>query len=379
MMYKLHEVIETTPAAVWAAGTAAPAASVFTSREWLGLPRWPGDGAGYLVHDRTLLPFRVMADAHGWSSMNLVDICAGEAFEVDTDRLAVDAVREILFPHLVVAAPGYHTVPIGDRRAGALEALVDAFVAEARIRGTTLGFAHLPPEAGDLTGILRARGFRIGITSATARLDLPGQDFDGYLATLGSGRRSMARRERARFEAAGGTVRAACGEEMSPLLPVAAELEAELNRSHGFDAAPEYFLDTNREYLSRFGDRMHLLCAELRGEPVATVTVFAGDHDLVARSVGLRLQPAVRHAAVYFNVYFYATIALAQRLGLRTIRFGTRAWDSKAARGARTIPLRTALAPDAPRQLVDLLDRTDAAARTRGASLSREGDPLWRR
>jgi Peptidogalycan biosysnthesis/recognition len=359
-MADLYQSLDHAPAALW---DQSATTTVLQSPQWLALPRWPGDGVGYLVNDRTLLPLRTMTDPHGWPSMNLVDICAGESLDLPADPALVAAARTAAVPHLLVAAPGYYTLPVGDRGGEALAGVVDAVRAGAKARGVPYGFGHLPPDADDLLQALRQQGFRDGLASATTRLDLTGSTFDDYLAQLGRSRRSLVRRERARFAAAGGALRGVCGAAVAAWLPVAADLEAELQAAHGFRAEPAFFVEANRAYLHRFGDRMHLMWAELDGEPVASVTVFAGDRDLAMRTVGMRFRPQVRQAAAYFNVTYHGVIELAYRLGLRRIMFGPRSWRAKTLRGARLVPLRAALPPDAPRPLHDLLASTDRQLR----------------
>ncbi len=350
-----YDDIDGTPDRIWDRPGQVP---VLESREWLGLPRWPRDGAGYLVAGRSLLPMRLVSDPHGWPAMNLVDACAGEALGLGSDDATVAAARATVVPHLMVAAPGYHTVPVGGRDPRALGRLVDAVEREAADRKVTWGFAHLPPEADSLLTVLRERGYQIAVVSATAHLDLPGREFGDYLAAFGHHRRNQISRERRQFAEAGGTVSSSSGAGAADWFADSAGLEAELQRSHGFDADPDYFRETQQAYLRRFGDRMHLLRAQLGGETVAMVTLFRGGDDLAGRTVGLRDGPAVHAAGVYFNVCYYGVIDLAYRLGIRRVRLGPRAWRAKARRGARLVPLRAAIPPTAPEPLRALLAQT---------------------
>jgi hypothetical protein len=115
------------PGSVWAAASPAP---VYTAREWLAASRWPGDGMRYLLAGGLMVPVRLVTEPAAWSRMNLVDICAGTAFGDWADAGAVASARVHAVPHLLVAAPGYFTVPIGPAD-GDVRALVDALRGKA--------------------------------------------------------------------------------------------------------------------------------------------------------------------------------------------------------------------------------------------------------
>lgn len=329
--------IDDVPAGVWASACSAPA---YTTREWLVASRWPGDGSRYLLAGDLVAPVRTVSDPAAWSRMNLVDICAGAAFGTWADPRAVADARADAVPHLLVAAPGYFTVPIGPPD-GDLTAFVDA----AEDQGLPVGFAYLPPQAEPLLGILRRRGYATGVVSATTWLDLPGDAFDDYLAGLTSRRRVQVRREMRRFADAGGTVDHAAGADAVVQLPLVARMESALQRAHGFSADDELYLALNRRFLDQFGPSMHLLRASLHGEPVATVTLLHTADAMVVRAFGVCDHPEIRAAMVYFNLVYYASIALAHRLGVRRMWFGTSTVDAKRWRGLTVVPLVAAVGP----------------------------------
>jgi hypothetical protein len=342
--------IDEVPPGVWAAACPAPA---YTTREWLAASRWPGDGSRYLLADDLVMPARTVHDPVAWSRMNLVDICAGTAFGAWADARAVADARAEAVPHLLVAAPGYFTVPIGPPD-GDLVALVDA----AEDQGLPVGFAYLPPQAELLLDVLRRRGYVAGVVSATTRLDLPGDTFDDYLGCLTSRRRGQVRREMRRFAEAGGTVDHAVGADAAGWLGLVAQLESALQQAHGFTASDNLYLALNRRFLDQFGPSMHLLRASLHGEPVATVTLLHTGGEMVVRAFGACDHPEVRAAMVYFNLVYYASIGLAQRLGVRRMWFGTSTVDTKRWRGLTVVPLRAAIGPRGGR-LRPLLTVTD--------------------
>ncbi|WP_422772379.1 GNAT family N-acetyltransferase [Plantactinospora sp. WMMC1484] len=357
MCAAIYPEIDEAPEALWPHGHSA---SVLEERDWLALPRWPGDGAGYLATERALLPFRMVTQPYGWRNMNLVDVCAGVSLALQADPALVAAARQAAVPHLIVAAPGYHTVPIGERAPAALHQLVSELEREAARREAHLGFAHVPPDGDALLAVLRERGYRDGVSSANVRLSLPGVSFDDYLAGFGAQRRNWIKRERKRFAAAGGRLESLSGEEIAPALEGIASLEAELQSRHGFSADPAYFVAANTAYLQRFGDRMHVIQAYLGDEVVGSLTVYSGPSDLVIRTVGLRYRQDVQRSTAYFNLTYYATVELAYRLGLSRIVLGPATWEAKLRRGGRLVPLRAALPPGAPPALAELLRRTDA-------------------
>ena len=319
------------PGAIWAAASPAP---VYTARAWLAASRWPGDGMRYLLAGGLMVPVRSVTDPAAWSRMNLVDICAGTAFGDWADPGAVASARSQAVPHLLAAAPGYFTVPIGPAD-GDVSALVDAIEGQ----GQVAGFAYLPPEADSLLGELRRRDYATGLVSVTTRLDLPGDSFDDYLAGLSGRRRGQVRHEIRCFAEAGGTVDHASGAGVIAQLPLVARLENALQRAHGYAVGDESYLALNRRLADLFGSSLHLLRASLHGEPVATVTLLHAGDDLVVRAFGGVDSQEARAALVYFNLVYYASIALGQRLAVRRVWFGPSAIEAKRGRGLALVPL----------------------------------------
>ena len=352
------------PGSVWAAASPAP---VYTARAWLAASRWPGDGLRYLLGGGLMMPARTVTDPAAWSRMNLVDVCAGTAFGDWADAGAVARARSEAVPHLLVAAPGYFTVPIGPPD-GDVSALVDAVEGQ----GLVAGFGYLPPEAGSLLRELRRRGYATGVSSVTTRLDLLGDSFEDYLAGLSGRRRGQVRHEIRCFTRAGGAIDHASGRDVVEQLPLIARLENALQRAHGYAAEDESYLALNARFAELFGPSLHLLQASLAGEPVATVTLLQAGDDLVARAFGAADSPEIRAAAVYFNLVYYASIELGLRLGVRRIWFGPSTLEAKRGRGLTLVPLVAAVGPRGGDALRPLLAQTDARLR---AMLTRERPP----
>ena len=183
-----------------------------------------------------MVPARTVTDPAAWSRMNLVDVCAGTAFGDWADAGAVARARSEAVPHLLVAAPGYFTVPIGPAD-GDVSALWMPSKACLEGQGLVTGFAYLPPEAAPLLGELRRRGYAAGVISVTTRLDLPGDSFEDYLAGLSGRRRGQVRHEVRCFTRAGGAIDHASGSGVVEQLPLVARLENALQRAHGYAAA----------------------------------------------------------------------------------------------------------------------------------------------
>lgn len=343
------------PEAIWAAPSPAP---VYTARQWLAASRWPGDGMRYLLAGGLLLPVRTVTDPAGWSRMNLVDICAGTAFGDWADPGLVARARSAAVPHLLAAAPGYFTVPIGPA-GGDVSALVDAVEAQ----GQPAGFAYLPPEAGPLLTELRRRDYTTGVVSVTTRLDLPGDSFDDYLAGLSGRRRGQVRHEMRCFANAGGAIDHASGDDVIGQLPLVARMENALQRAHGYAVSDDPYLVLNRTFADLFGPSLHLLRASLHGEPVATVTLLHVGDDLVVRAFGGVDSPRARAAVAYFNLVYYASIKLGLRLAARRVWFGPAALEAKRGRGLALVPLAGAVGPDGPGPLRSLLTETDTHLR----------------
>ncbi len=290
--------------------------------------------------------------------MNLVDICAGTAFGDWADPGLVALARSAAIPHLLAAAPGYFTVPIGPAD-GDVSALVDAVEAQ----GPAAGFAYLPPEAGPLLAELRRRDYTTGVVSVTTRLDLPGDSFDDYLAGLSGRRRGQVRHEMRCFTKAGGTIDHASGADVIEQLPLVARMENALQRAHGYAVSDDPYLVLNRTFADLFGPSLHLLRASLHGEPVATVTLLHVGDDLVVRAFGGVDSPRARAAVVYFNLVYYASIRLGLRLAARRVWFGPAALEAKRGRGLALVPLAGAVGPDGPGPLRSLLTETDTQLR----------------
>ena len=158
------------------------------------------------------------------------------------------------------------------------------------------------------------------------------RDFDGFLADLSSRKRKTIRKERARANAFGGTVRTLTGEEITT--------------AH-WDAFWIFYQDTGARkwgtpYLTRrFFDIAHdtlrddvaLVIAEREGVPVAGALNFIGREVLFGRYWGC----IEDHPCLHFEACYYRAIDFAIAKGLKRVEAGAQG-EHKLARGYLPVP-----------------------------------------
>ncbi|MEO3753202.1 GNAT family N-acetyltransferase [Streptomyces sp. B6B3] len=289
----------------------------------------------------------------------------------------------------------YLLARIGDRLAGALPVYQVAFegsppyrparlrallgvpgdhlVAGARrcYRGTVLLAPWLPDPAADrvTAALLRAaldlaaaRG-RAGVvlpflpTSAVARIgrvlpvtvafDTPeavlpgiGGGLPDYLRALPGKRRYTARREIARYDAAGWHTRT---ERLADCLPEAARLVSLVERRHGRNTPDILLLRLFRRQAEATDHRAVVLsCRDDRGAMVACSINYAWRGTLYNRAVGLD-PDRLRDAFEYFNLLVYRAVDHAGDHGLNRLHLSVEPSHAKLQRGAVLAPLWTAV------------------------------------
>ncbi|HEV2639543.1 MAG TPA: ATP-grasp domain-containing protein [Actinocrinis sp.] len=302
--------------------------------------------------------------------MNIVDVVSGAMGDVPVDAEKLEAARAAYPKQLVSAATAYGSpLVVADRgcTTADLEALVAGFVGRARETGSTPAFLHVP-EGDRLLDVLGSAGFRTGVTDLYPILDLPGTSPDDYLAALTKKQRGNVRTEIAARSA--GSTETHIGEDARIHLAEASRLNATAytqRRQHGdveraqtiysrlLDTCGDDFILT----LVRHGDS---------GRPVASAVLIAGQRDLLVYSVGLEL-PDSRAVAGYFNATYYLPIEYAYEHGLTRILLGPTSRRTKQLRGARFIPLYSAVPAD-DALLGDLLTTADTALRSVHAALN---------
>lgn len=157
-------------------------------------------------------------------------------------------------------------------------------------------------------------------------------DFDGFLADLSSRKRKNIRKERARAQGFGGTIRTLTGDQIEP---------------EHWDAFWVFYQDTGSRkwgtpYLTRaFFDIAHevlrddiaLVLAERDGTPVAGALNFIGREVLYGRYWGC----IEDHACLHFEACYYQAIDFAIAHGLKRVEAGAQG-EHKLARGYLPVP-----------------------------------------
>ena len=234
------------------------------------------------------------------------------------------------YPKLQVAVP---FTPVTGRRfltkpgheAEGMGALVSALVQVASDNGLSSAHVTFCTEAEALAGA------EMGLLRRTTQQfhweNRGYADFDAFLADLSSRKRKAIRKERARAQAFGGTIRHLTGDRIEP--------------AH-WDAFWQFYQDTGsrkwgRPYLTRaFFDRVHdtmrddvlLVVAERDGVPVAGALNFIGRDVLYGRYWGCTED----HPFLHFECCYYQAIEAAIGMGLARVEAGAQG-EHKLARG----------------------------------------------
>ena len=184
-------------------------------------------------------------------------------------------------------------------------------------------------EAGDGANA----GFLPRVTQQFHWLNRGYGSFDDFLAALSSRKRKAIRKERARAQDFGGTIRHLTGDDLRP---------------HHWDAFWRFYQDTGsrkwgRPYLTRaFFDRIHdtmrddilLVLAERDGQPIAGALNFIGPDALYGRYWGC----AEDHAFLHFELCYHQAIDHAIARGLSRVEAGAQG-EHKLARGYQPVPI----------------------------------------
>ncbi len=157
--------------------------------------------------------------------------------------------------------------------------------------------------------------------------------YDDFLAALSSRKRKDLRKERARAQAFGGTIRHLRGDDLKP---------------HHWDAFWGFYQDTGarkwgQPYLTRaFFDGIHdtmrdevlLVLAERDGQPIAGALNFLGPDAIYGRYWGC----VEDHAFLHFELCYHQAIDHAIAHGLARVEAGAQG-DHKLARGYEPVPI----------------------------------------
>lgn len=178
-----------------------------------------------------------------------------------------------------------------------------------------------------------AAGFLPRITQQYHWLNRDYADYDAFLAALSSRKRKDLRKERARAQGFGGSIRHLTGDDLKP---------------HHWDAFWQFYQDTGarkwgQPYLTRaFFDRIHdtmrddilLVLAEQDGQPIAGALNFLGPDAVYGRYWGC----VQDHAFLHFELCYHQAIDHAIAHGLARVEAGAQG-DHKLARGYEPVPI----------------------------------------
>jgi len=157
-------------------------------------------------------------------------------------------------------------------------------------------------------------------------------DFDAFLAQLSSRKRKAIRKERARAQAFGGTIRQITADQFEP---------------HHWEAFWQFYQDTGARkwgtpYLTRrffdlahaqLSDLMLMVLAERDGVPVAGALNFIGRDALYGRYWGC----VEDHPCLHFELCYYQAMDFAIARGMKTVEAGAQG-THKLARGYLPVP-----------------------------------------
>lgn len=178
-----------------------------------------------------------------------------------------------------------------------------------------------------------AAGFLPRVTQQYHWLNRGYASYDDFLGALSSRKRKDLRKERARAQAFGGTIRHLTGDDLRP---------------HHWDAFWEFYQDTGarkwgQPYLTRaFFDRIQdtmrddilLVLAEVDGRPIAGALNFLGPDAIYGRYWGC----VADHAFLHFELCYHQAIDHAIAHGLGRVEAGAQG-DHKLARGYEPVPI----------------------------------------
>lgn len=323
---------------------------------WSAANRWPGDGAGFLVSQdgRGMVAVRRLEEHNGWSRMNATDVCAGAGRDVCADRGVLTEARREGRRQLNVAALGYgQSLWLRDESAACVEMVLNGVLEQAAHENRQPAFLHLGP--GDpAIPLLRDRGWHVGLTDTYAVLTDLGASEAEWLGQLRSGKRRRVRADTLALEASGCSVQIYRGDSTGPIQGRVAELEALSDQRHGLVGDPGRLRRVNERLAHLLGDAFAIAAMHTAdGVIVASATLALGRACVLPRMVGLADESW--QGGGYFHVGYYAPMRLAREIGAASVLLGVGSLTPKLLRGARLVPLYSAVPPSAPAHAALLL------------------------
>ncbi|WP_101786300.1 peptidogalycan biosysnthesis protein [Nonomuraea indica] len=315
---------------------------MFQSRAWLRTLERSGDApVTYLIarqpgHPRILgaLPLYDSLPSRGdylyWPELHFQDLLHAAGAD---GRLGLLAGSRAGFGTRLIVD---RTLP-GPARAAVLDALRDAARAVAADRGLPYTFfLFLDASAWrDLAPVVRDGDHHRLASVAQTELELPGDDFEDYVATLPRNTRTSVRREVGVFARDCATETVPLREAIATVAPMIVNVRARHGMAYGVDTVARRL----SAYASALGDAsaMAVLC-RVRGR-TAGAGVMCRWHDRLYVTDFGRLDDEAPDPFVYFNAAIYEPVRHAYATGLSSVVTGAGAELGKARRGSAVLPL----------------------------------------
>lgn len=245
-----------------------------------------------------------------------------------------------LLPNLLCGGrqAGYTSLPrASGADADAADRLLDAAEAAASEAGArSIAFLYVDADDSLLRESLLAADFVEFFHTHRCLLDVPWDDFDGYLAEFSSSRRVAIKRELRKVADAGVSLETVpMTEELAPRL---AELELNLVRKYGGPRTAEQLEHTLRTLARCLEGRMSLSVARSDGEIYGFASLARWGNALYARHVGFDYDFQGK-LPLYFSVLFYEPVRHSIQAGVARIEYGMESLEAKLSRGCRAVPL----------------------------------------
>lgn len=303
-----------------------------------------------------------------WPELHFQDLMRGSALR--GERLGL----------LAGSYAGFGTQLVVDRtvpdatRIDVLRSLLDAACGVAVDRGLAyVFFLFLEASARkDLAAALGADGhFRLARATQT-ELELPGESFDDYLASLAKNVRTNVRRETAVYLSSCSTEIVPLREAITAIAPMVAKVRAKHGLAHSVDAVSRRLW----VYHAALGDELAKAIICCRNGHLIGASVLCRWHDRLYVTDFGRDEGDARDPFVYFNATIYEPVKYAYAGGLSRVVTGAGSELGKARRGAALLPLthlalaagdRTGLGTADPSRTAELVDhwRTERSAHPR--------------
>ncbi|MDH6574585.1 GNAT family N-acetyltransferase [Kitasatospora sp. MAP5-34] len=293
----------------------------------------------------------------------------------DSLRLRLPPIRAAQHPTVSLTAFGpHHGVRIAPRSRipreavfAALPGLLAAAADELGCRSS--GLLHLgAAEHAAMADTAAAQGYTPVLLGADTVFELPdGADYDTWLASLRSRRRTRLRKELQDYRSQ--DIRTVVRQGPEAFTDELVELQAQLRAKHGVPTDPAAVRVEFDAIRDTVGEACVVFTAESDGKVLGFVLglLDPGRRVLHARSAGF--SPEAMAASCYFVLVYHDVPAWALDRGVRRVRFGMSTYEAKRARGCALEPLSGYVrfsGPDAavPHLAAEVQSRTEAGRLT---------------